>query len=663
MAKGYRTKPIADRAARGMAISSQVDYYFSAANLLKEGGDPYLEDLIAASAHNEKGAYWIPISRIAYFDKVAGLFPRIKGESGPKHNNVLGVIEIMEALQNSRTVDVMDNEHIRRKVDGERLQRPANSDDTQGKGEANRQISDLNNKVEALSCEPNATTKTSTSAQVLNGADVSKYNKNHTKSVEDGVWDENDKQKLYIAPSLAKPVKKMKAVTGYEKNFADAPITPAEHEENLDCYHPDRPVHDRLEVAIQRYKARRKFHTSHTTLFNAWLKFGGVETGERKFNGKLDDKEKIEGMSAFDKAIEFATHQVGDDKGDPNLWVVDFQGVAEAYLSSEFPSTFFDPDAEQIELQCTIMTNFYNYLMHHDVCPEYLDAIKAACDVVKLGCNQLISIHNMGKLLPGAFNVACSVLLEGNLATSRGVSYAAPGLEFESNDFVWNPTNEKLLTSEKARATIKTACSSSLASDELFDVIAESGDLSSIMNMAEAFDLGLEVVEIHRPTEDDIDFYHKANLDEVQIRKDVILKPLGRLVCKPWKIPSYEDHDLPKNLRDLTFKNAPETFTFWIEGDIIDHMHWQSKELVLNEETGKTEEKIVTQNFVGMKMSARVRRLRVEGVKECLWVLDGVNNVYCSFYNLILNDLMSKPWKGVHKLTQEEQAKGSDDGF
>lgn len=109
-------------------------------------------------------------------------------------------------------------------------------------------------------------------------------------------------------------------------------MTPAEHQENLDCYYPGRQIHDRLEVAIQRYKIRRKFHTSHASAFNTWLKFGGVETGERKFNGKLDDKEKIEGMTAFDKAIEFATHQVGDDKGDPNLWVVDFVGLAEAYL-------------------------------------------------------------------------------------------------------------------------------------------------------------------------------------------------------------------------------------------------------------------------------------------------------------------------------------------
>lgn len=120
------------------------------------------------------------------------------------------------------------------------------------------------------------------------------------------------------------------------------------------------------------------------------------------------------------------------------------------------------------------MTNFYNYLMHHNVCPEYLAQIKAARDVVKLGRNQLIAIHNLGSLIPGEFNIACSVLLEGSLSSSHGVSYAAPEVELETGDFVWNPMKEKLLTVEKARTTIKMACTSSLASDELFEAVADA---------------------------------------------------------------------------------------------------------------------------------------------------------------------------------------------
>ncbi|TID25883.1 putative rna-binding protein lupus la protein [Venturia nashicola] len=603
--------PIQDRLMRKDAIRDKFDYYFSAEYLNSPQG-ARLKNIISDSHNRNTGRFLIPLGCFARWKSFKLLFPSawVAGSPGPKFGNVEGKEEIMEALQTSKTVNVVDTKHIERKYDAARYRLQTNQNDSDGG--------------------------------------------------EDGAWDLSDNSPLYVAPSFVLPVKKMSEVTGLEKDYADAPITPAEHQENLDCYHPDRQIHDRLEVAIQRFKARRKFHTSHSTAFNAWLKFGGVETGDRKFNGKFDEKEKLEGMSAFDKAIEFATHQVGDDKGDPKLWVVDFVGVAEAFLSSELHKTLFDPDAEQIDLVCGIMTNFYNYILHHDVCPEYQTEIFAARAVVKLGRNQLIAIHKLGGLVPGDFNVACSVLLDGSLAGTRGVSYAVPEVELEAGDIAWNPIKENLLTAEKARAIIKMACTSSLASDQLFDAVAEA-DLSNIMSMDETFELGLEVVEIHPPTQDDIEGYNNANMDEVQVRKNVVLKPLGKLVCKTWKIPAFVDHDLPKHLRDLTFKDAPKTFTFWVEGDIIDHMFWESKEEVLNEKIGKMEKKDMVESFVGMKMSARVRRLKVKGVEECLWVLDGVNSLYCSFYNLILNDLMPHPWKGVRLLTNEEQG-GSEDG-
>lgn len=182
------------------------------------------------------------------------------------------------------------------------------------------------------------------------------------------------------------------------------------------------------------------------------------------------------------------------------------------------------------------------------------------------------------------------------------------------------------------------------------------------MSMDETFDLGLEVVEIHPATEGDIESYNNINMDELRIRKDIVLKPVGRLVCKPWKIPAFEDHDLPEHLRDLTFKDAPETFTFWVEHDMITHMFWESTEEFLNKTTGNMETRKVIQSFVGMKMSARVRRLKVKGVDECLWVLDGVHTLHCSFYNLILNSLMPRPWKGPRLLTKEEKDTAPSNG-
>lgn len=112
--------------------------------------------------------------------------------------------------------------------------------------------------------------------------------------------------------------------------------------------------------------------------------------------------------------------------------------------------------------------------MHHDVCPEYQTEIKAARAVVKLGRNQLVAIHNLGSLIPGEFNVACSVLLEGSLASSHGVSHAAPELEFEIGDIAWDSTGSNLLSSEAARAIVKTACTSCLASEQLFETVVDA---------------------------------------------------------------------------------------------------------------------------------------------------------------------------------------------
>lgn len=112
--------------------------------------------------------------------------------------------------------------------------------------------------------------------------------------------------------------------------------------------------------------------------------------------------------------------------------------------------------------------------MHHDVCPEYLTEIKAARGVVTLGRNQLVAIHNLGSLIPGEFNVACSVLLEGSLASSHGVSYAAPELDFEIGDIAWDWTDSSLLSCEAARTIVKTACTSCLANDQLFEAVVDA---------------------------------------------------------------------------------------------------------------------------------------------------------------------------------------------
>jgi hypothetical protein len=84
-------------------------------------------------------------------------------------------------------------------------------------------------------------------------------------------------------------------------------------------------------MAIQRYKSRRKFHTSHSSCFNSWMKWGGIEHGEKMFTGKLT-KEDMEDMEADEIARASATHHAGSEKMDKDMWAVDFEGVAKSFL-------------------------------------------------------------------------------------------------------------------------------------------------------------------------------------------------------------------------------------------------------------------------------------------------------------------------------------------
>ena len=136
-----------------------------------------------------------------------------------------------------------------------------------------------------------------------------------------------------LVPDPAKPwiTKGMLKPTGFEDGFAEPPVSAELAIEEQELYSLDEPFADRIEIAISRYKSRRKFHQSHTKHFTAWMKFGGLETGPRQFTGPLDDA-VFEGRTAAEKAQIMATFFPGEDKDDEKKWVVDFEGIAKAYL-------------------------------------------------------------------------------------------------------------------------------------------------------------------------------------------------------------------------------------------------------------------------------------------------------------------------------------------
>lgn len=64
------------------------------------------------------------------------------------------------------------------------------------------------------------------------------------------------------------------------------------------------------------------------------MRYGGVESGQKMFTGKLD-KGDFEDMDKDEIIAATATDFVGEDKFDESAeakWTVDFEGVAKGFL-------------------------------------------------------------------------------------------------------------------------------------------------------------------------------------------------------------------------------------------------------------------------------------------------------------------------------------------
>jgi hypothetical protein len=124
--------------------------------------------------------------------------------------------------------------------------------------------------------------------------------------------------------------KNMMRPTGFEETFVEGPIRPEEAAEEAAMYDAEKPIVERLELAIQRFKQKRRMHEMYAKIFNKWMRFGGVESAQRMFGGlsQADMKE----MSAEEIARSTAIHNIPWDRGDEKHWIVDFVGVGEAFL-------------------------------------------------------------------------------------------------------------------------------------------------------------------------------------------------------------------------------------------------------------------------------------------------------------------------------------------
>lgn len=349
-------------------------------------------------------------------------------------------------------------------------------------------------------------------------------------------------------------------------------------------------------------------HQKTLAIFSKWMILGGIESGPRQFTGGLDPA-YLEDHDKEDIAALKSTMFVIPEASDEEKWEVDFESIARCFLSTEF-TTFFDWETKQQVQECTnIMRNFYNYLLHHNVCPEYRDQLLAARKICDQADVELPKMKQASRLLPGDFNTACSTLHNGSFA----------GLYAGEN--TWGGATDLGYSERDARAIVMAGIAA-LSSEQQYE-IAQSKLSAGFKTISEEH-VGLEVILVEYADTETKELYEQSKL------KDVFLRTLGRLHCKRWTPPHAPREDLPASVRE---KAKPDTFVLWVEEYILEYC------------------------AVGMKMEAVVMELDI-GVK---WI-DAVQTTHPSFHMSLINERI-RDWKepGPPRSWMERQGEGDND--
>ncbi|KAF2198268.1 hypothetical protein GQ43DRAFT_401278, partial [Delitschia confertaspora ATCC 74209] len=389
--------------------------------------------------------------------------------------------------------------------------------------------------------------------------------------------------------------KNMMKPSGFEPTYAEGPITPAQAEEDNLLYNTEKPFIERIENAIQRFKQKRKMHEMYSKVFNKWMRFGGVDCSPRMFANRPSQQEIAE-MDVEERVRTLATHNVPRDREDPSQWVVDFEGLAKG--SSFYPDKF-GHNENQIKTACQVLRSFYNYILLHNVCPEYEADILAARKVCDLAEKELHRCFQAGQHLPGKFNTAASTLFGGYHA---GL-YVGDAEWAQAATVEWEEEFTDIgMKDEEAQVVFKTGVVV-YGTDELYEAVHGEGIKSIKLLHKET--VGLTLSRIQRATSDVLEIYAQQN--KAWAHK-LPFQTLGKMFCTPFKISGFEQWDLPKGYKFLEPMN--QEYEFWVEDETLDMC------------------------FEGMKMRASVMHF-----SHGITVLDSVGEVHPSFYEYLPNEL------------------------
>jgi len=401
--------------------------------------------------------------------------------------------------------------------------------------------------------------------------------------------------------------KNMLKPTGFEEHASEGPVNPDEYEQDRRDYDPEESFEVRIERAINKYNRNRKMHQTTRAVFEKLMVFGGIDCGQRQFIGGNDQKQlKKEGCDAEEIAARTAYYGIAErvkdgiaeaEDGGRTTWVVDFEGLARAFLSSQFINFFNWYNEEVVKTATNVLRNFYNYLLLHDVCQEYKDQLLAAREVCSLAEEELINLCVIDRCLPGGFNTACSTLHEGSFAGVHRTVKSSDG---------WESVGGNVGLSDEEAKMIFRAGVAAYGTDEQYNKAeAAVNDKGTGFKAVAEEQLGLEVVRVEFADAEARAMYEHGHLANTYVHA------MGKLHCKRWAVPFAPPSDLPLHATGV----MADTFEFLVEDETL---------------------KLC---YPGMKMEAVVKELD-GGIR---WI-DRIDATFPSFFLWVQNERI-REWK------------------
>ena len=369
----------------------------------------------------------------------------------------------------------------------------------------------------------------------------------------------------------------------------------------------------RILTAIHRYERRRKLNSELRDVFLTYLRYGGVTVGPNMFQGGTQ-KADLEGMDKDELAETMAQTSLTEDKDNigkgASVWAVDFEGVMKGFLSRRAPYYYGFETRAQVDTVTKVLINFMNYLLHHDVCPEYAADVLAARNICNTANAEIWACAESQRRLPGDFNIACSTLFDG----SYGKLY--DGIT------TWMPEESGLesfvgMTADIAREVVKFAIAGA-AREEVYQAWYKMAVEDNIETVEVHQAAGFEIIAIDKVDDETKAFYKEQSTE---------YRPVGKIRAMPWTNPegppedlSPEEkaalkretgHDKSGNNKGNATRLAEPVYEFFIEEVVLQHLS------------------------VGMKIEATIRKLNCG-----IWYFDDVLRAFCSFDTYLCNELM-----------------------